>query len=342
MPGDFMRSFFSPKKLILSAAGSAFLLAVFLVLGFAYYLAGPADRDGEDRLFVVQKGWTLKDVARELGRNHIIKSPRLFRLWARIQGEGRNIRAGEYRVSPRMSPVQILDMLTRGAVISHGITIPEGYTAAQIATVLERAGLGKREGLMELFEDREFMQAHGLPGPTLEGYLFPDTYQFARGLTSRRMAGIMIRRFWAAVEPLKPRMAETGMSLKDVVTLASIIERETGHPDERPLIASVFLNRLERGMRLDSDPTVIYGIQDFKGRLTRRDLKTLTPYNTYRIRGLPPGPIANPGEAAIKAVLYPADSDYLYFVSRNDGSHQFSRTLAEHNRAVRVYQRGGS
>lgn len=337
-----MRSFFSPKKVILITAGLAFLLTVFLALGFLYYLAGPADSDGEDRLFLVKEGWSLKDVADELGRDHIIKNPFLFRLWARTQGKGRNIRAGEYRISPRMSSIQILDMLTRGAVVTHIVTIPEGYTVKQIATVLERAGLGNRTEFMELFEDGEFLRANQLPGPTLEGYLFPDTYQFARGLTSRRMAGTMARRFRQVVDPLKPRMAEKGMSVREVVTLASIIEKETGHPDERPLIASVFLNRLERGMRLDSDPTVIYGIEGFDGNLTRRHLQTLTPYNTYRIRGLPPGPIANPGEAAIKAVLYPAESDYLYFVSRNDGSHQFSRTLPEHNRAVRIYQRGGS
>lgn len=322
--------------------GLAFLLSVFLALGFVYYLAAPADRDAEDMVFVVQEGWTVKKVAVELRRNGIIDSPRLFRLWARIQGEGRNIRAGEYRVGPRMSPVRILDMLTRGAVITHSVTIPEGHTVDQIATVLELAGLGNRMKFMELFDDREFMEASRLPGPTLEGYLFPDTYQFARGLACRRVAGTMIRRFWAVVEPLQPRMAEIGMSIQHVVTLASIIEKETGHPDERPLIASVFLNRLKRGMRLDSDPTVIYGIKGFEGRLTRRHLQTFTPYNTYRIPGLPPGPIANPGEASIRAVLYPVESDYLFFVSRNDGSHQFSRTLAEHNRAVRIYQKGGS
>lgn len=329
-------------KWILSAAVMVLLAVVLLTAGFFYHLTAPADSYGEDHLLVIREGWTLRHVSMELQDYGIIKSPSLFLLWARIQGEGRNIRAGEYRVSPRMSPIQVLDMLTRGSVITHTVTIPEGYTVAQIASVLDRTGLGNREEFLELLADREFIEAHRLPGPTLEGYLFPDTYQFARGLTGRRMAVTMIHRFWAMVDPLKPRMAEMDMSIQDVVTLASIIEKETGHPDERPLIASVFLNRLERGMRLDSDPTVIYGIRDFEGRLTRKHLRTFTPYNTYRIRGLPPGPIANPGEAAIKAVLYPAESDYFYFVSRNDGSHQFSRTLAEHNRAVRIYQRGGS
>lgn len=336
-----MRSLSTAKKALLSAAILILLAAAVPSLGFIYYLKVPADRHGEERLFIVQEGWILKRIATELERNGIIRHPALFLAWARMQGDGRNIRAGEYRISPGMSPVRILEMLTRGEVVTHAVTIPEGYTVEQIAGAIDRAGLGNREEFMGLFEDREFMEAHRVPGPTLEGYLFPDTYHFDRGLSAGRMAGIMVNRFWKVVESLEPRLAETGMNIQEVITLASIVEKETGHPDERSLVASVFLNRLDRGMRLDSDPTVIYGIAGFEGRLTRTHLQTFTPYNTYRIRGLPPGPIANPGEAAIKAVLYPAESDYLFFVSRNDGSHKFSRTLAEHNRAVRTYQRGG-
>ncbi|MCF8061478.1 MAG: endolytic transglycosylase MltG [Deltaproteobacteria bacterium] len=336
-----MKASFSSRKILLSAAGLVFLLAVFLALGFAHHLTSPADREGGPGVFVVEDGWTLKDVAAELERRRMITSRTLFRLWARIQDAGRSIRAGEYRLGPHMTPLQILDMLTRGSVISHPVTIPEGYTAEQIAAVLEREGLAVREEFMALFRDRGFMAAHGLPGPTLEGYLYPDTYQFARGVSSRRIAETMIRRFWEVMEPLRPRIAETGLGLGEVVILASIVEKETGRPEERALIASVFLNRLNRGMRLDSDPTVIYGIDGFDGNLTRSHLRTPTPYNTYRMRGLPPGPIANPGEAAIRAVLEPAESNYLYFVSRNDGSHHFSRTLSEHNRAVRTYQKGG-
>jgi len=336
-----MKPSISSRTILLSAAAIVLLIGVLLGLGVSSHLSRPADRAGKAGVFVVEEGWTLGEVAVELERRGIISSPSLFRLWARIRDAGRSIRAGEYRLGPHMSPVQILDRLTRGAVISHPVTIPEGYTAEQIAATLEREGLAPRDGFMALFRDRAFMEAHDLPGPTLEGYLYPDTYQFARGVSSRSIAETMVRRFREVMEPLKPRVAETGLSLREVVTLASIVEKETGRSEERALIASVFLNRLERGMRLDSDPTVIYGIDGFDGNLTREHLRTPTPYNTYKMRGLPPGPIANPGEAAIRAVLEPADSDYIYFVSRNDGSHQFSRTLSEHNRAVRTYQKGG-
>ncbi|MGD8387906.1 MAG: endolytic transglycosylase MltG [Desulfobacteraceae bacterium] len=337
-----MKPSFSWKKGLLIASGIGFLLAVFLALGFAYHVASPADREGKARLFVVQDGWSLKDATAELERRHIIRNRSFFRLWARIQGAGRSIRAGEYRIGPHMTPVQILDMLTKGAVITHGVTVPEGYTAEQIGVLLEQRGWGTRSDFMALFSDRAFLEAQGLPGPTLEGYLYPDTYQFARGISARRIAETMIKRFRQVFEPLRSQAAIKGLSLRDVVTLASIVEKETGRADERPLIASVFLNRLKRGMRLESDPTVIYGIEAFDGNLTRKDLRTKTPYNTYRIRGLPPGPIANPGEAALRSVLYPADTDYLFFVSRNDGSHQFSKTLAEHNRAVRKFQKQGA
>ena len=329
------------RKTLLFVAALLLAAAASLGLGLAHHLNSPADPEGRAGVFVVREGWTLEEVALELERRDVIRSRSAFRLWARVQDAGRRIRSGEYRLGSHMTPIQILDMLTRGAVIIHPVTIPEGYTAEQIAGTLEREGLAGREAFMALFRDQGFMAAHDLPGPTLEGYLYPDTYQFARGVSSRRIAETLVRRFWEVMEPLKPKVAASGLSLGEVVTLASIVEKETGRAEERALIASVFLNRLERGMRLDSDPTVIYGIDGFDGNLTRDHLQTPTPYNTYRMRGLPPGPIANPGEAAIRAVLEPAESDYLYFVSRNDGSHQFSRTLSEHNRAVRTYQKGG-
>jgi UPF0755 protein len=332
-------STFSRRILLVGVA--LLLLAALLSLGVARHLSSPADREGESGLFVVREGWSLDEVSTELERRGLIRSRSIFRLLGRVRDAGRRIRAGEYRLGPHMTPRQILDMLTRGAVISHPVTIPEGYTAEQIADTLEREGLTTRESFMVLFRDQGLLAAHDLPGPTLEGYLYPDTYQFARGVSSRSIAETMIRRFREVMEPLEPKVAESGLSLQEVVTLASIVEKETGRAEERALIASVFLNRLERGMRLDSDPTVIYGIDGFDGNLTRKHLRTPTPYNTYRMRGLPPGPIANPGAAAIRAVLEPAESDFLYFVSRNDGSHQFSRTLSEHNRAVRTYQKGG-
>jgi UPF0755 protein len=179
----------------------------------------------------------------------------------------------------------------------------------------------------------------GITADTLEGYLFPDTYYFPSGLESKSIITAMVKQFRIAFKPeWQTRAEELGMSVHEVVTLASIIEKETGAPEERPLISSVFHNRLKKGMRLETDPTVIYGIPDFDGNIKRRHLNTYTPYNTYKIKGLPPGPIASPGAAALEAALYPAQSKYLYFVSKKDGTHQFSATIKEHNAAVRKYQ----
>ena len=242
-------------------------------------------------------------------------------------------------MSARMPPLEILAKLTRGDILTHPVTIPEGLTREQIAELLSGKGLGNRERFMKLTEDPVLVNKYGIQGETLEGYLYPDTYQFARGLSARSVIETMVNRFWQLVGPLKKRAKEVNMPIGEVVILASIVEKETGRSGERPIIASVFLNRLKRRMRLDSDPTVIYGLKNFNGNLTRKDLAKPTPYNTYLIRGLPPGPIANPGIASIKAVLYPAGTDFLYFVSKNDGSHYFSKTLAEHNEAVWKYQK---
>jgi len=260
-------------------------------------------------------------------------------LWAKFVGGGRNIKAGEYHLNTHMSPLSVLDILRKGRIITHAVTIPEGFTRKQIAEALAQKGLVSKKEFLRFTADPEVVKNYGISASTLEGYLYPDTYHFARNLTAKAIVEVMVKRFREAFDPLRERAAELGIDVEEVVTLASIVEKETGLADERPLIASVFLNRLRKGIRLASDPTVIYGIRDFNGNLTRDDLMTRTPYNTYMIKGLPAGPIANPGIASIRAVLYPAETDYLYFVSKNDGSHYFSKTLSEHNQAVRKYQR---
>jgi UPF0755 protein len=183
------------------------------------------------------------------------------------------------------------------------------------------------------------MKKLNVPADSFEGYLFPDTYFFPRGVLAKDIITTMVNRFWTQFGvDWKERADELGLSVHEVITLASIIEKETGVSSERPIISSVFHNRLKKRMRLESDPTVIYGISDFDGNITRKHLDTHTPYNTYRIRGLPPGPIANPGAAAIESALFPAETDYLFFVSKKDRTHKFSTTILEHNRAVRKYQ----
>jgi UPF0755 protein len=238
-----------------------------------------------------------------------------------------------------MPPVHLLEILRKGIVILHPVIIPEGFNKEQIADAIAAKGLADRKRFLELTQDKSLLRQYGIPGPSFEGYLFPDTYYFSRGTPALAILDTMVRRFKQVAAPLAETSESKGMKFEDVVILASIVEKETGRPEERPLIASVFLNRLRLGMRLESDPTVIYGIANFDGDLKKKDLTEKTPYNTYVIQGLTPGPIANPGIESIKAVIEPARTDYLYFVSKNDGSHHFSKNLSEHNRAVDIFQK---
>jgi len=305
------------------------------------YLERPCGKGAVEERVTVAPGRSFGALVADLHRRGIVDSPLRLKLLARIEGYDKRIKAGEYLLSSRMKPRQLLEVLAEGRVYLYRVTIPEGFTLYQIARRLERLSLVSARDFIRAATDSREAARYGIAGPTFEGYLFPDTYAFARGVTPRRIIAAMVGRFREKFKPAwKRRARQLGMSVQQVVTLASIIEKETGSPAERPLIASVFHNRLKKGMRLESDPTVIYAIPDFDGNLTRRDLKTKTPYNTYRIKGLPAGPIANPGSAAIEAALYPAKTDFLYFVARRDGTHQFSRTLREHNRAVNKYQRG--
>jgi UPF0755 protein len=329
----------SQARLILSISLLVFLVAVSLAVAFAFFLVTPADRSGREQIFVVKEGESLKEVAEALQKMRLITSKSLFVLWSKLAGQSKQIKTGEYALSASMPPIKILEKIHKGLVILHAVTIPEGFTIEQIADLLASKRLVEKEVFLRLANSSKALNAYGIKASSLEGYLFPDTYQFSRGLNPATLIDTMVRRFWQMVGPLRERADAIGMSMGEVVILASIVEKETGDPTERPAIASVFLNRLSRGMRLESDPTVIYGLKDFDGNLRKNDLARDTPYNTYVIKGLTPGPIASPGLDAIKAVLYPAQTDYLYFVSKNDGSHYFSKTLTEHNRAVGIYQK---
>jgi UPF0755 protein len=329
----------SRSRLVFSISVLVFLVAVFLTFAFAFFLVSPGDRDGSEQIFVVKERETLKEVAEELERMHLITNKSLFVIWSKLAGQSKQIKTGEYALSASMAPIKILEKLRKGVVVLHAVTIPEGFTMEQIGDLLAAKGLVQKEVFLRLANNPTALGAYGVTASNLEGYLFPDTYHFSRGLNPSTLIDTMVKRFLQMVGPLRERADAIGMSMGEVVILASIVEKETGEPTERPAIASVFLNRLSRGMRLDSDPTVIYGLKDFDGNLRKNDLTRETPYNTYVIKGLPPGPIASPGLDAIKAILYPAQTDYLYFVSKNDGSHYFSKTLAEHNRAVGIYQK---
>lgn len=331
----------SKLRTILITLGGSFLLMAGFFLWFGLYFIQPADRTGAKQIIIIEDGTSVRDIAGLLEDKGIIKHKVCFLVWSRLKGYSHKIKAGEYSLSSAMSPARIFNIVTRGLIVLHPVTVPEGYSAEQIAATLAHKIKMDKKTFLSLIHDPAVLKKYNISGSSLEGYLYPDTYQFGRKQSPRNVIDTMVGRFNEVVSPLKQRIAKSGLTLNRVVVLASIIEKETGSGKERPVIASVFLNRMRKGMRLESDPTVIYGIRKFNGDLTRDDLKRYSPYNTYVIGGLPPGPISNPGLDSIKAVLYPADTDYLYFVSKNDGTHYFSRTLEEHNRAVTKYQRAG-
>jgi len=287
----------------------------------------------------VAPGESFGMLSARLEKAGVITSDIRFKVLARLSGDDKRLRAGEYALSTAMSPLEIIDILANGKVLLHRLTIPEGYTIDQIAAEVEKAGLASAEEFSRLARDPSLVSELQVGGPSIEGYLFPDTYYFLREATARGIITTMVNAYRSLVtDEWRNRARELDLSMHEIVTLASIIEKETGDPSERPIIASVFHNRLKKRMRLESDPTVIYGIESFDGNITRRHLSSATPYNTYVIRGLPPGPIANPGRAALEAALYPAQTDYLFFVSKKDGTHYFSNNIAEHTEAVRKYQ----
>jgi len=321
-------------------AAAALLLAAASAGGLLWAGLRPAAADGPPVDFEVRPGAGLAEVARKLEEAGLIRRAWALRTLARWRGVETRIRAGEYELSPGQPAGRLLAKLVAGEVRTHRFVVPEGRTAAQIAAQLEAVGLARADAFLRVVRDPRSAARLGVEGDSLEGYLFPETYQLARGLAPEEIARILVEQFLRNWQQIAPLAQARGLSMHEVVTLASIVEKETAEPQERPKIAAVFENRLARGMRLETDPAVIYGIPDFDGNLRRSDLEDASnPYNTYRIRGLPPGPIANPGAASLRAVVEPAPVDYLYFVSRNDGTHSFSRTYREHAAAVDRFQR---
>ncbi len=313
--------------------------ATVITLDLRLFAKKPAALSATPITFDVESGQGLHEISRQLAEAGLIRDALKFTLLARIQGQETAIQAGEYLLSAAMPPEAILRDMITGRVRLYRLTVPEGFAVRQIADVVAKTGYGTSEDFLTACRAPRFLAMLDIPRASCEGYLFPDTYHFPASATPIQIVTAMVNRFWERFpDAWKTRAAEIGLSVHEVVTLAAIIEKETGAAFERPVISSVFHNRLKRRMRLQTDPTVIYGIANFDGNLTRKHLNTPTPYNTYIIPGLPPGPIANPGSAAIEAALYPADTDYLYFVSKKDATHHFSTTIAEHNRAVRKYQ----
>src|SRR3990170_8979815 len=323
------------ETIIIVLAVGVLLAATHLYITF---YTPPSD-ESVAKTVSIERGMSFRVIAENLEKAGVVRDADSFSFAARILGAYKKVKAGEYEFTTNMTPMEVLEYLVKGRVKRYLVTVPEGYNIIEIASALEEAGLVRRQVFIARALDPGLVKSLGLSGPTMEGYLFPDTYAFNKGMSADEMIARMVERFRKVFSEFEFEQEKSGMSMRKVVTLASIIEKETGAPSERDIISAVFHNRLKKGIRLQSDPTVIYGIPFFDGNIKKQHLAMKSPYNTYVNFGLPPGPIANPGKDSISAALRPAKADYLYFVSRNDGSHQFSKSLKEHNKAVNQFQR---
>jgi UPF0755 protein len=314
---------------------------LFLGFHFVYFVPlNPASE--ESKIISIKPNTSFKGVTELLKAQKLIRSSIFLQLLDRFRSSTNTVKFGEYSLSPSMSSYEILNILRKGRSIPVKVVIPEGASLSQIALIL------KDQSLSALEEFNRLTKGFGLITPdaavelrSLEGYLFPNTYFFSQHSDTADIIATMLKegeKRWSY--SYQQRAELLGMTKHQVLTLASIVEKESSDASEQPLIASVFLNRLKQNIKLQSDPTVIYGLPNFNGNLTKADLTTPTPYNTYTNFGIPPGPICSPGESAIRSVLFPAETDYLYFVSNGKGNHVFSNSYDEHQKAVRLYQLG--
>jgi UPF0755 protein len=307
------------------------------------YVISPGPTAATERLeVVILPRASLSGIEQILAAKGVIHDGPRFAMLAMLTGAASHLRAGEYAFSPGKKPLEIIRQLKEGKVLYRPVTIPEGTELAGVAAILAAGDWVNKQRFLELGRDTELLAETGIAADSFEGYLFPDTYNLSRHQQDetdiiRMMAAMHLRVFGELSEDMAS--FPQNLSHHEVITLASIVEKETGTPAERPLVASVFLNRLAKKMRLQADPTVRFGLQNKTEQLTRRELMRPSPYNTYLVSGLPPGPIANPGRASIEAVLSPAQTDYLYFVAKDGQSHHFSRSLKEHNRAVAKFRK---
>jgi UPF0755 protein len=315
------------------------LIVLALVLGVAWLAFGLLVPAGptQQKLVQLKPGSSAHHIAGELANAGIIRSEYSFLLWHYLHGR-KPLKAGEYAFDHRATTREVYDRIARGDIFFHTLVVPEGFNMFDIANAIEQADLGKRDDFLKVARtDTALVRDLDPQAPSLEGYLFPDTYHFTRTQSLHDMAAAMVRRFRQAAKE-----AGLNQNVHSVVTMASIVEKETGAPEERPEVASVFYNRLNKHMVLATDPSVIYAAllnNRYDGVIHQSDLHFDSPYNTYRTAGLPPGPISNPGKASLQAALHPAQTDYLYFVSDNQGHHRFARTDTEHATNVQAYRR---
>lgn len=297
---------------------------------------------GAEQFVEIPAGAGSRTIGSRLVQAGIVRDALSFRVGLYISDKGRRLQAGEYRFDRAMTPMEVIDKLARGDVYVVNITFPEGLTMAEMGKIFETHGLGPAPAFVAAARDPSPIETLDPAARDLEGYLFPETYRLPRRTDAPRLVKLMTDRFEQVFTPELRKAAEArGLTVRQAVTLASIVEKEASRAEERPVVAAVYANRLRIGMALQCDPTVIYALDragKYTGNLHREDLAFDSPYNTYRYPGLPPGPIASPGRASLEAAVHPAQVDFLYFVSRNDGSHEFARTLEEHNRNVQKWQ----
>jgi peptidoglycan lytic transglycosylase G len=324
------------------------LLVLLAIAGVAGYIAVQRLNEpfrgysGTEQFVDIPNGASTRSIGDALIAKGVVRDEITYRLALWASGDARRLQAGEYRFDHRMTAREVLGKIARGEVFTIAITFPEGLTIAEMSKIFEGHGFGSAASFVAAAHDPAPAISFDPDARDLEGYIFPDTYTVPRRTDAIALVRLMVERFEKVVTPeMRQAAADRGATVRQLVTLASIVEKETAQPSERPEIAAVYSNRLKIGMALQCDPTVIYALEragKFDGNLRRDDLAFDSRYNTYRYPGLPPGPIAAPGKASLDAAAHPADADYLYFVSRNDGSHAFARTLDEHNRNVQRYQ----
>ena len=314
------------------------LCLIVLLIGVSLTL--PPTSSEEVVNFEVTVGSSSRTIAKQLAEQKLIRNEYAFRLAVRYRGTGRHLQAGTYVLRRNMALWDLLNKLEKGQVTLISWTVPEGLTTSAIAELWETSGFGTAEAFRKAAESARLLERYGLTDKTVEGYLFPNTYKFAKGTTTEKVVEMMLDEFkqqWT--DKFDEDAANLGRTRHEIVTLASVIEKEAQFGMERPRISSVFHNRLTRKWKLQADPTVLYALGNPERPLTKADLQMDSPYNTYKHKGLPPGPIANPGIDAIIAALRPEKTDYLYFVAIGEGKHHFSKTLSEHNRMIRKMRR---
>jgi UPF0755 protein len=295
---------------------------------------------GPDVRLTIRKGSPFREAAETLSSHGVVRSARLFSIYAKLRGLDRSLRYGTYVLRQEMTWEQTLDALRNGRGIVHSVTIPEGFGIADITPLLVDALGVPAESIYAAVRDTALLHQLDVPTKTLEGYLFPDTYVFADGTSARDAVRMMTAQFERMWKPQwTARLGQIAMSRHDVLTLASIVEKEVVRGEERPVVAAVYMNRLHAGMALQADPTITYALGKKPGRVLYRDLRVKSPYNTYLLPGLPPGPIASPGAASIQAALYPATVPFRYFVAAPDGHHEFRRTYREHQAAIEMVRK---